>query len=184
MDKLAGWLLRISTGRNMVVSLVLFAGFAALMLPVMQSRAASQSKLPSLDIHFGYTAQDAYALAASMTESARTQMALDHFTYDLAFPFVYVFALVTLVGYTYRRAAVPESRLRALVLLALTPGIADLLENAGIAAVLLTYPPERLLLGSLAAAFSLLKWALVLVALLVALRGLFLAFLRPTPRVE
>jgi len=166
-----------STGRVALAALAIFIAFGALVLPA-QSAAAERASggAGSPDTALFYTAEDLLRLAEAYGDAGRAAYVRARWTFDVIFPLVYGFFLVTSIGWTLRMAAAPSSDWRRLNLVPVAAVLFDLLENTATSVLMARYPAPTLLAASLAPWMTFAKWicvygsfGILLVALVVAL---------------
>jgi len=138
-----------------------FVAFGAAVLPVMSARSAGYTPDGgAFDTGFFYTPAEALAKVAAYDDAGRAAYTRDRWTFDLAFPAVYGFFMLSAWAFSLRALAGDRARFRWLLVPIL--GIAfDLVENTAVTALMLSFPP-----GSMAAAVasslgSALKWVFV-----------------------
>ncbi len=153
LDRRARWAL--------ILPLALVTG---LLLTQMMTIGGAEGAAAPLDVRTWYTAAEVDALLGALTPAQRSQAAWLHLSLDVLFPLLYglLFALLL-------RKAWPQSRLW---LLAPAVVLADLLENALLAALYWGYP-ALLGLTPLAAFVTAFKWTLVALSLFYLVRGGF-----------
>ena len=144
--------------------IILALALASLLLMVALGHVGRQPGVPAataLDLRLGYTQAEAAAALAPLTPAQRDLAARAHQTLDVVYPLTYgaLFALLLVRLWPRRR----------FWLLAPAAVLADLGENALLAAMYWGYP-ARLGLTPFASALTTLKWGLVgMVALLLLL---------------
>ena len=142
---------------------------------------------PSPDTFLGYNASELFDMARDYGQEGRDAYVLMRFTFDLAFPAIYLFFLVTAI--TRLLDKTPEdSKLRMLNLLPFLAVIFDLLENIMTATVMGMYPKEAVFAASIAPYASVIKWVFVgasfaLVGVLAVYR-LVVIYLKESPCSE
>ena len=147
--------------RMVIIATVLFIMFIAFVLPkVSEYSAAAIGVAESPDTALIYTAQDLYELAESYGEAGRSTYILLRWTFDVAWPLVYAFFVMTL---TMQLAKSIQHRRwpQYLYLIAFWGMVFDYLENLGTTVVMARYPLESGLIAELTPFFSLLKWGLI-----------------------
>ncbi|MBM3121284.1 MAG: hypothetical protein FJZ97_03750 [Chloroflexi bacterium] len=170
------------TGRVALAGLVVFLLFGALVLPG-QAVAAEQASAGagSPDTSFFYKPDELLRQAEAYGEAGRAAYVRARWTFDLAFPLVYGFFLVTSIGWCLRRAAPPSSAWRLLSLVPVAAVLFDFLENTATSLVMSGYPAVPGLALILAPWMTPVKWILVYASfgiLAVALAAVLLRKLR------
>ncbi len=161
--RLSEWIYSISSGKIALISVLVFLTFTAFVLPV-QSRTADEYSIGvgSPDMSFFYSSEDLTRIAEAYGGSGRIAYVQARFTFDLIWPIVYAFFLVTTISWTIQRAFPRSSAIRRGNLLPLAAALFDYLENISTSIVMLRYPQPTPLLGNLAPLFTLLKWILIM----------------------
>jgi hypothetical protein len=132
----------------------------------------------------GYTAAQAYSALTAYQEDGRTFYLFIEATVDLIYPVIYSLFFSLTILYFLKRGAVQRPGLARLALLPFGALLADWAENAGIIAMLLTYPAQQPVIGLLTGLLTTLKWifaALSLLAVVIAIGSAVVARLRQPP---
>ena len=162
MAKLSDWIHRLSTGRVALAALVIFVLFTTLVLPGQTARSATENRSArSPDMSFFYTAQDLYQAAREYGPAGRAAYIQARFTFDLAWPLVYLFFLSTGISWLFRRACPPGSLWLRANLAPVLGWLFDYLENIATSLVMARYPDPTPVLDQLAPVFTLVKWLFV-----------------------
>ena len=174
----------ISTGRVALVGLVVFVAFGALVLPA-QSAAAQEASggAGSPDTSLFYTPDQLLGQAEAYGEAGRAAYVQARWTFDVIFPLVYGFFLVTSIGSCLSRAAPPDSPLRRLNLVPVAAILFDFLENTATSLVMARFPAQMPLAAGLAPWFTLAKWIFVYAAFGILLRALVVLLARRLRRM-
>jgi hypothetical protein len=179
MAKISNELYKLSTGWAALAGLVIFLLFTALVLPGQSQKAELVSQgAGSPDTSFIYSADDLYRMAKAYGEQGRQEYVRARFTFDLVFPLVYTFFLLTSVSWVLARAFPSASRWRLLNLLPLAGMLFDYLENIAASLVMLRYPAPAGIIGALASFFTPLKWILIAISFAVLVISLALVLIR------
>ena len=159
-QRLSDWVVRLSKGRIVLIALVTFLLFTALVLP-RQALAAERSAggAGSPDTSFFYSAQDLYQMAGAYGQQGRAAYVRARFTFDLIWPLVYTFFLATTISWLLRGAS--TSLLHRLNLVPIFGALFDYLENISTSLVMLRYPQPTATVDRLAPFLTLSKWILV-----------------------
>ena len=153
---------RFSTGWVTIIALLIMLVFMVLVLPGQTQKADQYSAATgSPDLSIYYSATDLYEMAEGYGEAGRQAYINSRWTFDLAFPAVYGFFLVTAISWVNRKAFVAGSAWLLTNLLPVGGVLFDLLENGSASIVLARYPAATDLLAQLAGIFTLLKWVFV-----------------------
>ena len=171
--RFSDWLRRISTGWVALAALVIFLLFTALVLP--RQAAVSEADAGSPDTSFYYSPGDLYRMAEAYGEAGRAAYIRARFTFDVIWPLVYTFFLVTAISWVFGRAFPPDSAWQRANLAPVLGALFDYLENVSTSVVMARYPAQTAVVDTLAPVFTMLKWtslgisfALLLAAIVVA----------------
>jgi hypothetical protein len=179
--RLSDWLRRVSTGWVALAALAIFLLFTALVLPRQSRLAEAVSKgAGSPDTSFFYSAGELYRMAKAYGPAGRAAYVRARATFDVAFPLVYTFFLVTAISWTFDRAFAPDSRWQRANLAPLIGALFDLLENTAASLVMARYPAPTDIAAILAPAFTLLKWVFVTGSFALLFAGIVVAVWRRT----
>lgn len=166
---------RLASGRVVLVLLAVVLAIDAVLAGWVAPRIAAGSDGGGpLDLSLTYTADEAYARIAVFDEDTRRFYAVTEATLDVLFPLAYSLFFACLILYLLRRADRQESRLRWMALAPFGALIADLLENAGIVALLVRYPARMEGVAAVTGWMTLTKWAFVGVTVVVVLAAVVL----------
>lgn len=175
VKKLSKWIDKISTGKLVVISLVVFMVFTAVVLPWQSAKSEEFSRdAGGIDTSFFYTPEKLYQTVEAYGEEGRQEYIKARWTFDLAWPLVYTFFLATATAYVFRRSYGTESRTRWLNLVPVAGMAFDYLENLAVTIVMILFPNKFIWLGWVASAFTLVKWGLVIGSFILLLVGLLL----------
>ena len=182
---ISSYLSATSTGRVALAGLVIFLAFGALVLPG-QSAAAEQTSggAGSPDTSFFYAPNDLLRQAEVYGEAGRAAYVRARWTFDLVFPLVYGFFLVTSIGWLVRKSVPADSAWQRLNLVPVAAVLFDYLENTATSLVMARFPAETPAAAGLAPWFTLAKWILVgasFAILLVVLVGVLARTMRRCP---
>lgn len=166
--KISSWLMKISSKKLTIVGFILFLVFSIAFLP-SQSRIAEKYSqgMGSPDTSLFYTSADLFRMAEFYGEEGRSAYINARWTFDLAFPLIYTFFLVTSISWFSKHVLPVESDFRTGNIIPLYAMLFDLLENSAATLVLRSYPQQNTLLAALAPFFTLVKWIYVAVSFLL-----------------
>lgn len=165
-DKLIALLTKLATGRWVIVFLFLVIAINAFVLPVIYPR------FETLDMQSSYSPEKAYQLIASYGEAGRQSYALIELTLDLIYPILSALMFSSLTIYFFRRIFPLHSFWQKLPLLGPLVMIVDYLENIGVVTMLLGYPRRLDLVARAANVFTVTKFVLSDLELILILIGL------------
>jgi len=162
MEKLSRFLYRYSPGWVALVGLIVFLIFCALTLPGQNAIADKYSQdTGSPDTSLFYTGASLYRLADLYGQEGRAAYLKARWTFDVAFPLIYTFFLVTAISWLFDKSLPEHSQWRLLNLVPLAAMVLDFLENTATSLVMARYPlrcPPGELLAPL---FTPLKWLFI-----------------------
>jgi hypothetical protein len=177
--QISDWLRRLSTGWVALSALVIFLLFSALVLPQQATKAEQETGgADSPDTSFFYSADDLYRMAESYGEQGRQAYIRARFTFDLVWPLVYTFFLVTAISWVFSRAFAPDSPWQWANLAPLLGALFDYLENLSTSLVMLRYPDQTAVVDLLAPVFTALKWSLLGASFVLLVGGIVIAVWR------
>ena len=160
--QISNWLHRVTTGQITLVALVIFLAFTALVLPRQAAQAEAQTGASvSPDTSLTYSPNDLYQMAEAYGEQGRKAYVQARFTFDLIFPIVYTFFLVTSISWLAGKTLEPSSPWMRVNLVPVWGMLLDYLENISAALVMWRYPAQTPVAAFLAPAFTLAKWVFV-----------------------
>jgi len=134
---------------------------------------------PTFDVRIAYTPQELLRDLPSFGLEARRLYAVSELTLDFVFPLLYNPLLIVALALIYRRLAPAAAPMHKLAYLPFGLWLADLSENASLACLFLAYPPALTPVAWAASFFSLMKWLLGGLILILIVAGLLrLAFTR------
>ncbi len=164
MKKLSVFFYRTSTGWVALVGLLIFLVFSLLTLPAqtIQTNAYSHG-LGSPDTSLFYDSNKLIQMAEVYGEDGRAAYLQARWGFDLAFPIIYTFFLITSTSFLFKKGNVNSSKLALLNIVPLVAMILDLAENTTASVVMVSYPLRHV-------------WAELLVPILTPLKWLFVTF--------
>ncbi len=159
---------QISKGLLVAAALLLFLLFVIFVLPKMSSQAESYSTgAGTPDTSLFYSPAALVHMAEMYGPEGRRAYVHARFTFDLAFPLIYTFFLITSISRLLDKRLAEDSSRRMLNLLPLVAMLLDLLENVCAAWVIGSYPVLHPTIAFLAVIFTPLKWLAVTSSFLV-----------------
>lgn len=162
LEKLSSGMRRFSTGWVALLGLAVFVVFTITVLPAQSAQAERSTGGANVpDLSFYYSAEQLYGMAESYGAEGRDEYIRARFTFDLVWPLVYGFFLVTSLSWLSGRALQDESRWGMANLLPLAGIVFDYLENISTSLVMLRYPQECWLAANFAGVATTLKWACI-----------------------
>ncbi|MDO8964757.1 MAG: hypothetical protein Q7W30_09735 [Coriobacteriia bacterium] len=162
MRHLSSKLSSLSSGKLALAGLVLFVLFMLLALPAQAwSSRRELAGAGSPDMSFIYSATDIYTWAEAYGAAGRDAYLRARWSFDLVWPIVYGFFLVTAISWVGRRAYRTGSRAHLLNLVPIAGVLFDYTENVLTSIVMLRYPSEALVAATLASPVTVVKWLCV-----------------------
>lgn len=175
LPRLSSFFHRLSSGSVTLAALVIFFLFTGLILPNQARKLESVTHgAGSPDTSFLYLKADLYRMADAYGEVGRATYVRVRFTFDLIFPIVYVFFLITSISWLLTCALPEGNRWRMLNLFPTLGWFFDMLENIGASAVMSRYPHHTPIIDTLTPIFTLLKWFFVSGSFIILLAALIL----------
>ena len=158
---ISNWFHRASSGWVALIAVLVFILFTALVLPGQSRNASVNEEIGSPDLSIYYSSSDLYRMADSYGVSGRDAYIRARFTFDLIWPMVYTFFLVTSISWIYQRLLPAGSLWRMINLLPFLGMIGDYLENISTSIVMWRYPLTTPMIDWLAGLFTSLTWLLI-----------------------
>jgi len=107
-----------------------------------------------------YTADDIYEMADLYGQEGRESYVFMRFTFDLVWPFVYLFFMVTLMAFLLKGFD-ENSWLRHLICLPFLGVLFDFLENIFATIVIARFPYKTPIIAELTPVWTLIKWTML-----------------------
>lgn len=152
------------------VSVAVLAVFMATILPAKAADAASYTPAgAAFDTSFFYTPTQAMERVGMYSPEGRAAYVYDRWTFDVAWPLVYGFFLLS--GWAYGLSRLKPARgsgKAAGSSWLLVPALAvffDFVENTAVSALMLVYPATPLAAAVVASTGTVIKWALVVIGM-------------------
>ncbi|MHB8807371.1 MAG: hypothetical protein ACYC59_07305 [Anaerolineaceae bacterium] len=151
-----------STKWVVIAGFIIFLAFSILFLPGQSRLVETYSTgLGSPDTSLFYTPADLYRMAEAYGTEGRAAYIKARLTFDIAFPIVYTFFLVTSISWFTSRVLMEGNEFRTGNMLPFFAMLFDLLENACTVFVFSSYPTYNPFLSMKAPFFTLMKWICV-----------------------
>ncbi|MBV1758311.1 MAG: hypothetical protein KMY55_10785 [Dethiosulfatibacter sp.] len=158
------WMNRKYKTTYLVISLIIFTLFMIAVLPnVSETTKEITGTNISPDTSFFYTSQKLYDIAESYGEAGRAYYIRSRFSFDIVWPIVYLFFLVTMMTFLF------NSSLHLIPFLGV---FFDFLENLGASYVMFRYPLDTGFIATITPIFTLLKWIFIYISFGLILAGL------------
>jgi hypothetical protein len=182
LNRMSDWFYQKSSGWLVIAGVLLFVVFSLTVLPAQSAQAAVYSAaVGTPDTSLFYSRQDLAHMAEVYGLDGRQAYVRARFSFDLVFPLIYTFFLITSISWVMKHLVAADSPWRRLNLLPLAAMLLDFLENICAAQVMASYPTLRPAAASLAVIFTPLKWLMVGISFLLLLMAfLFFVFRKKT----
>lgn len=163
LNTLSIWLNKKITLPVFIVAALIFTGFMIFVLPAVSAttKEITGSSL-SPDTSFFYSVETLYQIAEEYGEAGREYYINSRFTFDVVWPVVYVFFLVSALSLAFKKP-IAGRYFYMFNLLPLFAIVFDFLENIMTAYVMFRYPLFSLVAYG-APYFTLMKWLLIYLA--------------------
>jgi hypothetical protein len=173
LKKLSGFFYQISNGWIALAGLLLFLVFSGLTLPIQWAHTSVYAHgLGIPDTNLFYTSKAIIHMAEVYGAQGRATYIQDRWTYDLAYPFIYTFFLITSISFLFKKGAKEGNRLPMFNLIPFAALLMDLGENASASAVMAAFPLPNAVGQFMAPIFTPLKWLFFSFSILLVLIGL------------
>ena len=175
LRRLSDWLYRVTNGWVVLIGLLIFIVFIALLATGQFDGGGEfpeDAGVPDLSLY--YSADTLYEWAEAYGEGGRRDYI---YSFDLVWPLVYGFFLVTAITWLFSKAFPTGSIWRLANLVPLAGVLFDYIENFSVSLVMYRFPQETPVVASLAGIFTAIKWPLVGGSILLLLVGLIAAIL-------
>lgn len=166
-----------ATGRNVLILLVTYLVFQISIILFVTPAWTRHSKELLLDARINYNSTEVYSFINCLTDSAK-YLYLQIGIFDSLFAIIYSLFFTFLIQYLFDKAFLKNSILYKFRFLPLLVGLADILENISIRTMLIGYPAQYPAVAGLANIFTLSKFVLTPVSLLLVLLALTIFLIR------
>lgn len=162
-----------ATWRNILILWAVFVVFnLAVTGPAYSRIEALSGGVGAIDFLVVYPPEKAYDMVAAYGELGRRYYATVALTLDTLFPLLAAMTFGLTLARLFQRGFSREGVLHRALFVPLGALVADLLENAGIATMLLSYPRRLPAIALLTSSFSTVKWTAVAAESLLVVIGL------------
>lgn len=166
-------ILRWATWRNILVLWAVLAAFNLLVVgPAYRRIAELSGGVGAIDFLIVYRPEKAYDMISAYGRQARGYYATISLTLDSVFPLLSAVTFCLTLAGLFSRAFSREGVLHRALFVPLGAMVADLLENAGIVTMVLSYPKRLVPVALLTSSFSTVKWTAVAAESFLILIGL------------
>jgi len=160
--KLSRTFIAFSINNITLAALMIFLIFVTVVLPNQSATAATYSgSTGSPDLSLFYTSHDLYQMSEQYGSGGRDAYVHARFSFDLVFPLIFTFFLVTAISWLLGRITSETSPWRMLNLIPIPGMLFDFLENITASVVMHRFPALSPISASLAPVFTFFKWVFV-----------------------
>jgi hypothetical protein len=175
LKKLSTFFYQVSTGWVVLAGLMIFLIFSSVTLPVESKKVDAYAQgLGSPDTSFFYSSKTLLKMADAYGEAGRSAFLKARWSFDLAFPLIYTFFLITSISFLFKKGLRDTVHLPMLNLIPLLGLIFDLAENSATSVVMTAYPLQNTWGQYMAPFFTPLKWIFVSMSMILLVIGLLL----------
>jgi len=165
-----------------VISFIIFVTFMVFVLPSMSNYMDEKTGgADSPDTSLIYSGNELYDMAEDYGKEGREAYILVRFTFDIVWPLVYTFFLLSTLAYLYKK-----NRLKPvyifILFIPLSAMMFDFLENVATALTMHFYPNKFIIILYSAPIFTFLKWILIYLSFLLVLYLSFITLLKQLGR--
>lgn len=155
-----------------MIGFVIFLGFGILTLPAQSAQTEVYSHgSGSPDTSLFYSGTKMIQMAEAYGEEGRAAYLKARWTFDLAFPVVYTFFMITSISFLFTKLDWNNKRIRIFNLTPLAAMAFDFAENTAASTVMAEFPRQNTWGQLLAPIFTPIKWLFVILSLLLILIG-------------
>lgn len=173
LDKISDTLIDLATVPRILLLLAVFVVYnVAAMGPAYRRIETLSGGVGAIDFLIIYSPEKAYDMIAAYGQQGRRYYATITLTLDTVFPILLALVFSLALTYVFHRTYLEKGVLQRAVLVPPAAMVADLLENIGIATMLLAYPQKLPAVALLASAFSTVKWTAVSAEAVLVVVGL------------
>ena len=180
LSYLSQWLYRINRWWITLIAGILFILFVITVFPAHTgylTNGKTETKLFSPDLSLWYSKTVIYNFASTLGSEGRKAYVREHFTFDLAWPVVYLVFLTTLI--TWLNSFILNSGIFFKLIhkgniIPLFAFIFDIIENILSSVIVAHFPKKYPLISSLAPIATLLKWIFVAISILIIIMVILL----------
>ncbi len=169
----------LSNKKFTILGFILFFFFSIIFLPD-QNRITEvySAGLGSPDTSFLYTPAKLYQMAGTYGTEGRAAYIHARWTFDIAFPIIYTFFLVTSISWFEKKVLKEDSEFRTGNMLPFFAMVFDLVENICTTLVFANYPSYLAWVNMLAPFFTLMKWICVASSFILLLALIILSLIK------
>lgn len=164
MKRLSWFISRKANGKLVVIFLGLQLCFNFWVFPFFTRQFGPGEGQPMLDLMFGFSPEQAYAIISDYGEAGRSGAILTTAIADSLYPFVYAGLLAFAISWFLKGIPLKSKKWQYLNLLPIAALVFDFAENAGIITMISAYPKQYDNIAHMASVAGMLKWTFVVVS--------------------
>ncbi len=177
ITSVSDWAYRQAKLRHILLLLLLVLIMNVFVFPYYTERIVPAEGPPVLDLHFGFSAEQAYDTLEAFGEKGRGVYLEMLLVADTIYPLIYGLFLIFLASFFLKRTLKPDHPFRFINLLAVDAAIFDFLENAGIAYMIHQFPLRADFVAGLTSVFNIFKWVMIGLAMVLVLVSMVIFFI-------
>lgn len=159
---------KISSGPLVIVSLLVFILFLAVILPAQKAKTeAYAGDAGSVDRSFFPQPAEVYKMAEAYGEEGRAAYIKARYTFDVIWPLAYTFFMVAVITFAMKKIFGTGSRWIHLNLLPVGGMLFDLVENTFAIVVMASHPERMDVVVYVMATATAIKWSLIYIGFTV-----------------
>jgi hypothetical protein len=171
--KISNAVKKYAKGWIILILLALYILFNLAIMPVAQAKLeAFSGGTGPIDLKFFYTPEKVYSMLASYGEEGRTIYRNFELFVDIIYPIIYSLFFSLLIAWLFNRGFASKSKLQNLNVIPFTVWFFDLLENICIVTMISLFPSKIIVIAWLATLFTMFKWCLFGVSIVLVLTGI------------
>jgi len=172
LQKLSRYLLANAGIKQIMVMVAFQLAFFLFLFPFLAARFGPGDIKQPLDLMFGFTACEAFSHLQQLGEQGRKGYLITLIFADTLYPLVYSTLLALIISAVINRMNTLKPEWKVINLIPYIAAFFDLLENAGIMTMLISFPEKTSLAAWLASFAGMLKWSFVAISVIVAAGGI------------
>lgn len=175
LTTLSKWINKQISPVVLIISALIFTGFLIFVLPAVSAATLEVTSISqSPDTSFFYTVETLYEIAEGYGEAGRDYYINSRFTFDVVWPLVYGFFIVSALSLTFRKPILNRN-FYVFNLIPLMAVVFDFLENITVSYLMFRYPLFSVVAYG-APFFTLLKWLMIYMAFALLTIGVIIKF--------
>lgn len=163
------WAYTHASPRNIALLLILMTSFNLFVFPFYTNQIVPDAGPSILDVRFGFSADDAYETLNAFGEEGRRKYLQMIAVADIVYPLIYGLFLIFLASFFLKRIMKASNEFRIVNLLAVDAVFFDFLENMSIMYMIHQFPVRVEFVAGMASVFNVLKYVMVLLAVILVM---------------